>query len=67
VVFVGRELAMEVVILLLFVGAVLVAGAIGFFLWSVATDHHEHADRLAVLPLDDNWKDPLTASAESKS
>lgn len=58
---------MEVVTLLLFVGAVLVAAAIGFFVWSVATDHHEHADRLAVLPLDDNWRDPLNASAEKNS
>lgn len=58
---------MEVVILLLFVGAVLVASAVGFFIWSVRTDHHEHADRLAMLPLDDNWSDPRRASAERKS
>jgi nitrogen fixation-related uncharacterized protein len=58
---------MEVVILLLFVGAVLVLGAIGFFVWSVRTDHHEHADRLAMLPLEDSWSDPLNARAERKS
>jgi nitrogen fixation-related uncharacterized protein len=57
----------EAVVLLLFVGAVLVAGAVGLFVWSVATDHHEHADRLAVLPLEDNWSDPLNAPAERKS
>jgi hypothetical protein len=56
----------EVVILLLFIGAVLVASAVGFFVWSVATDHHEHADRLAMLPLDDNWSDPLNVPAERK-
>jgi nitrogen fixation-related uncharacterized protein len=58
---------MEVVTLLLFVGAVLVVGAIGFFVWSVATDHHEHADRLAMLPLQDNWSDSLHRAAEKKS
>jgi hypothetical protein len=49
---------MEVVALLLYVGAVWVAGAIGLFIWNVACKGHEHADRLAILPLEDNWTDP---------
>jgi hypothetical protein len=50
---------MEVVTLLLYVGAVWVAGAIALFVWNVASHGHEHADRLAVLPLEDNWSDPI--------
>lgn len=49
---------MEVVALLLYVGAVWVVGAIGLFLWSIVSKGHEHADRLAILPLEDNWTDP---------
>ena len=52
---------MEVVSLLLYVGAVWVIAAIGFFMWNVAARGHEHADRLAVLPLEDNWSDPRNA------
>ena len=49
---------MEVVALLLYVGAIWVAGAVGLFIWNVACKGHEHADRLAILPLEDNWTDP---------
>jgi hypothetical protein len=50
---------MEVVTLLLFIGAVWVIAAIGFFAWNLlATTDHEHADRLALLPLEGNWSDP---------
>ncbi len=49
---------MEVMMLLLFVGAVWVLGAVGLFAWNVATRGHEHAERLAILPLEDNWQDP---------
>ena len=48
---------MEVVTLLLFVGAVWVLGAVGLFAWNLLTAGHEHADRLALLPLEDNWTD----------
>lgn len=48
---------MEVLALLMYVGAVWVAGAIGLFVWNVACKGHEHADRLAILPLEDNWTD----------
>ena len=52
---------MEVVSLLLYVGAVWVLGAIGLFVWNVLARGHEHSDRLALLPLEDNWSDPLRA------
>ena len=58
---------MEVLTLLLFVGAIFVLAGVGFFAWSVATAHHQHTDRLAVLPLEDNWRDPKNAAAESES
>jgi hypothetical protein len=48
---------MDVVTLLLFVGAVWVVAAVGFFAWNLRSTHHEHADRLALLPLEDNWED----------
>ncbi|HEX6242999.1 MAG TPA: hypothetical protein VFZ61_18930 [Polyangiales bacterium] len=54
---------MEVVSLLLYVGAVWVLGAVGLFIWNVLARGHEHSDRLALLPLEDNWSDPLRASS----
>jgi hypothetical protein len=56
---------MEVVALLLYVGAVWVAGAIGLFIWNVACKGHEHADRLAILPLEDNWTDTREVQHDS--
>lgn len=44
---------MEVLILLIFVSSVLVTGAVAFFAWNVRQGTHEHADRLALLPLED--------------
>lgn len=44
---------MEVLILLVFVSLVLVVGAVAFFAWNIAEGTHQHADRLALLPLDD--------------
>lgn len=49
---------MEVVNLLLFVACVWVVTAVGLFAWNLLTAGHEHADRLALLPLEDNWNDP---------
>lgn len=49
---------MEVVTLLLFVAAVWALGACVFFLYHLKTSGHQHADRLALLPLDDQWGDP---------
>lgn len=45
---------MEVVTLLMYVGAVWVLAAILFFAWNLFGGSFEHADRLALLPLDDN-------------
>ncbi|MFW5876008.1 MAG: cbb3-type cytochrome oxidase assembly protein CcoS [Myxococcota bacterium] len=44
---------MEVLILLIFVSSVLVTGAVAFFAWNVRQGTHEHADRLALLPLEE--------------
>ena len=60
---------MEVVALLIFVGAIWVLAAIGFFAWNLLLTNHEHSDRLALLPLDDNWTDmglPRETQEESK-
>lgn len=45
---------MNVLILLLFIGAVLVTYAVGFFVWSVRRGTLQHVDRLSLLPLDDD-------------
>ena len=58
---------MEVITLLLYVGAVWVSGAIVLFMWNVKSHGHEHEDRLAILPLEDNWTDPLRVRAPSSS
>ena len=42
---------MEVLILLIFVSSILVLCGLLFFVWSIRTGHHEHADRLALAPL----------------
>jgi hypothetical protein len=57
---------MEVVILLLFIGAVWVFAAIGFFAWNLRSMDHEHAERLAILPLEDNWNDPRKCSGRER-
>ena len=44
---------MEVLILLIFLCVVLVAAAVGFFVWTVKQGTFDHVDRLALLPLDD--------------
>ncbi len=49
---------MEVLNLLLFVGGFWVLGAVSFFAWTLITGSDQHSDRLALLPLDDNWNDP---------
>lgn len=43
---------MEVLVLTLFVSLVLAGSAVAFFIWSIKTGSHEHADRLALLPLE---------------
>lgn len=54
---------MEVVALLIFIGAIWVLAAIGFFAWNLLATSHEHSDRLALLPLEDNWTDPVRPHA----
>jgi hypothetical protein len=53
---------MEVMNLVLFVGAVWVVGAIGLFVWNVLSASHQHSERLSILPLEDNWHDPRAAT-----
>lgn len=58
---------MEVVTLLLFIGAVWGVGAGFLFFFHIKTAGHQHADRLALLPLDDNWNDPCTEQSDTAS
>jgi hypothetical protein len=44
---------MEILIVQIFVSLLLVAGAIVLFAYSVKQGDPEHADRLSILPLDD--------------
>lgn len=57
---------MEVVTLLLFIGAVWVFAAVAFFAWNLRSAEHEHADRMAILPLEDNWNDPQKDMARER-
>ena len=51
---------MEILILLIFVCVLLVGVAVAFFVWTVRQGTFDHADRLALLPLDD--EKPMTPS-----
>ena len=53
---------MEVLILLIFVCVVLVGVAVAFFAWTVRQGTFDQADRLALLPLDD--EKPMTPTTE---
>ncbi len=53
---------MEILILLIFVCVILVSVAVAFFAWTVKQGTFDHADRLALLPLDD--EKPLTPTTE---
>ena len=53
---------MEILILLIFVCVVLVGIAVAFFVWTVRQGTFDHADRLALLPLDD--EKPVTPTTE---
>lgn len=54
---------MNVVGLLVFVSLMIVLGALIAFAWSVKEHEHEHADRLSLLPLDD--QNPTAPDASS--
>ena len=53
---------MEILILLIFVCVVLVGVAVAFFAWTVRQGTFDQADRLALLPLDD--EKPMTPTTE---
>ena len=55
---------MEILILLIFVCVLLVGLAIAFFAWTVREGTFDQADRLALLPLDD--ESPLTPTTAEK-
>jgi nitrogen fixation-related uncharacterized protein len=54
----------EVLILTIFVSLVLVAGELIFFAWNIHHKSHDHAQRLSLLPLED---DPLVAHVKAAS
>ena len=58
---------MEAITLLLFVGAVWVLFVLGLFAWNLLNENHEHADRLALLPLEDNWNDRAARTHETSA
>jgi hypothetical protein len=47
----------EVLMLTVFASGALVVAAIVFFAWNVNQGSHEHADRLSLMPLDDDVDD----------
>jgi cbb3-type cytochrome oxidase maturation protein len=53
---------MKILILLIFVCVVLVGAAVAFFVWTVRQGTFDQADRLALLPLDD--EKPMTPTTE---
>ena len=58
---------MEVLILTIFASAALVAAALLFFAWNVRSGSHEHADRLALLPLQQERRQRHAATHGSQS
>jgi cbb3-type cytochrome oxidase maturation protein len=55
---------MEILILLIFVCVILVGVAVAFFAWTVRQGTFDQADRLALLPLDD--ENPLTPTTTTE-
>lgn len=58
---------MEVLILTTFVSLFLAAAGVGLFVWSVRARTFDHADRLALLPLDDSSDSPTPPVSPSDS
>jgi hypothetical protein len=52
--------------LTLFVSVLIAAGALWFFVWNVHQGTHEHAERLELLPLEDDAgaSQPITKETE---
>ena len=53
---------MEVLVLQIFVSLMLVIGAVALFTWTIRARSHEHADRLALLPIAEDDAVPLHAT-----
>ena len=51
---VAKEVAMEVLILLIFLSAVIVAVAVLCFAWMLRLRTFDHSDRLALLPIQES-------------
>jgi hypothetical protein len=59
---------MNVIVLQVFVSLMLVVGSVLLYAFSVRHRDYEHADRLALIPLeDDTARPPPAESSESKS
>lgn len=58
---------MEVLVLLVFVSLTLAGSAVGLFAWLVRQRTFQHADRLALAPLEDDLRAPARARSESQS
>ena len=56
---------MNVVVLQVFVSLMLVASSVVLFLVSVRQRDHEHADRLSLIPLEDDAASPAAPTKES--
>jgi hypothetical protein len=57
---------MNVVVLQVFVSLMLVASSVVLFLVSVRQRDHEHADRLSLIPLEDDAAAPASPPAPNK-
>lgn len=58
---------MDVLILTVFVSLMLVLAAVLFFGWNVRNRSHEHAERLVLLPLQDEATTPREGSSDKVS
>ncbi len=58
---------MEIMIVQVFVSLLLVAGAVVLFAYSVKQGDPEHADRLSILPLEDERPTSPSSSAKEPS
>jgi hypothetical protein len=56
----------EIVPLLVLCSVALAAMAVAFFLYTARTGDHEHADRLALLPLDRDWAETPAQADEAR-
>lgn len=57
---------MEVLILLVLASVALASGFVGFFVWSAREGTHQHADRLALLPLAEDDPSPAPRARRAR-